>query len=134
MPSLPSLPTQWALMMNIDLTPKIGVDLTDVNEVFIYDHNGVKDANYQVYFPEQAPNFVPPPSILTRDPRNDFIASPEPGLTNQQLWDKYRVAIAGAVAPSKEIDGDNGEAALARGHALGIKGLVFPIVNAPLAQ
>src|SRR5690606_36829360 len=37
------------------------------------------------------------------------------------------IAIGGVVAPTQEFDGDNGEAAMARGLALGIHGLVFPI-------
>ena len=28
------------------------------------------------------------------------LGSPESGLTNQQNWDRYRIAIAGSVAPS----------------------------------
>lgn len=127
MPENLASPQQWAIIMNLDTSFASSVDLTAINEVYIYDYNGVPGANYRVYFPEQAPDYVMPNSVLTGNRSLDFIASPESGLTNKQAWDKYGVAIAGAVAPTREVDGDNGAKALARGTALGIRGLVFPI-------
>jgi hypothetical protein len=39
------------------------------------------------------------------------------GLTNQQAWNQYQIAIAGAVAPANATDGSG----------LGITGLIVPI-------
>jgi hypothetical protein len=43
------------------------------------------------------------------------VGSPQAGLTNQQLWDAYGIAVAGAVAPSSATTRN------------GIGGLVNPI-------
>lgn len=121
MPENLAQPDQYAVYMNFILTGNI----TRTNEVFLYDFNGVKGANYRVYYPQQAPNFVVPMTS------SSVIGSPQQGLTNAETWERYGVAVGGAVAPSREYDGDNGETALARGRALGIHGLVFPLEGEP---
>ncbi len=133
MPENTLQPQQFSIYMDYDTSVDRGSNLLAKNEVFVLQYNGVASQNYQVYYLEQAPNFVVPQSVLVNNPRFDFTASPEPGLTNLQLWQKYGVAIAGAVAPTREVDGDNGQAALARGLALGIRGLVFPLKSLPAA-
>jgi hypothetical protein len=50
-------------------------------------------ANKRLYYTQQAPTGVPFPSPISGLP------SAYVGLTNQQLWDQYGVALGGAVAP-----------------------------------
>ena len=94
-----------------------------LDEILVYDYNGVSGDDFQVFYLEQAPDFIVPQSA------NRFIGSPEAGLTNQQNWDTYGIAISGAVAPCATIDGDNCEAAAARATAKSIQGLVFPLTE-----
>ena len=69
-----------------------GANLIQKNEVHVYNYNGVQGDNFQVYYTQQAPDFIVPQST------NTMIASPEAGLTNQENWNKYGIAIAGSVA------------------------------------
>ena len=121
-------PAQYTLFLDYGPVFKTAANLMNKNEVYLFDFNGTKGANYRVFYPEQAPDFVVPKSVIDlSDRRKDFIASPEAGLTNRQAWDKYKIAIGGAVAPCREFDNDNCEAAWRRAKALGIHGLVFPL-------
>ncbi len=116
---------QYSIFLDFEISEGRRSNLLATNEVFVLRHNGISTSNYRVYYLEQAPNYIVPQSSTNGN--LELIGSPEPGLTNLELWRRYGVAIGGAVAPSREIDGDNGEAALGRGLALGIRGLVFPI-------
>jgi hypothetical protein len=49
--------------------------------------------NFRVYYKEQAPTFTIPQS------GPDLVGAPAPGLTNFDAWSRYKVAIAGSVAP-----------------------------------
>jgi hypothetical protein len=69
-------------------------NLTASDTVYVYDYNGVAGENYQVYYPEQAASFIVPQGT------GPLAGSPVAGLTNQQNWDQYGLAIAGAVAPA----------------------------------
>jgi hypothetical protein len=69
-------------------------NLIQLDQVFVYNYNGVSGDNFQVYYTQQAPGFVVPQS------GGGLVGSPEAGLTNQQNWTKYRIALAGAVLPS----------------------------------
>jgi PKD repeat protein len=85
------------------------------NTVYVYDYNQQPGVNFQVFFKEQAPDYIVPyEGDIPADPifgKDNVAASPEPGLTNQQAWEKYGIAIAGGVAPNTdattrpEIDG-----------------------------
>ena len=72
------------------------VNLTTLDQVFVYNYDGVAGDNFQVYYTEQAASYVMPQT----GSMNGLIASPVSGLTNQQNWTTYGIAIAGAVAPS----------------------------------
>jgi hypothetical protein len=61
--------------------------------VKVYDYNGTPGNNFQVYYKEQAPTFIMPQT------HRQLYASPEAGLTNQQNWNKYGIAIAGVITP-----------------------------------
>ena len=66
--------------------------------VNVYDYNGIRGNDFRVYYYEQRPDFVP----SATDDAIEFVGSPEAGLTNGQLWEKYGVAVAGAVLPCGE--------------------------------
>ena len=70
--------------------------LTQTDEVYVYDYNGIPGDDFQVYYRQQHPDFVVPQS----GSQERLAGSPENGLTNQQNWEKYGIAIAGRVAPS----------------------------------
>ncbi len=69
------------------------------DELVVYGYNGVAGDDFQIYYPEQSPDFIVPqssaPGVFPT-----IIGSPEAGLTNAQNWAKYGLAIAGAVLPS----------------------------------
>jgi hypothetical protein len=94
---------------------KAAVYAPPVSGVFVYDYNGVAGDNFQVFWKEQAANYVVPITITDEDGNNKVIGAPEAGLTNQQCWAQYGIAIAGAVAPATAKARD------------GIDGLVNPI-------
>ena len=63
------------------------------DEVIIYDFNNKPGDNFRVYYKEQAPTFTIPES------NPELVGAPAPGLTNLEAWARYRLAIAGSVAP-----------------------------------
>jgi len=73
------------------------------DQLFVYNYNGVQGDNFQVYYNEQRPDFIVPKTDGSYDNWPTSIGAPEAGLTNQQAWDKYKIAIAGAVAPSDAV-------------------------------
>jgi hypothetical protein len=98
--------------LNIETTNLIQADL-----VFVRNYNGVAGDNFQVFYPEQAANYVVPVSVVSQfDPTvHRIVGAPIAGLTNQECWAEYGIAIAGAVAPSTATTRN------------GINGLVNPI-------
>jgi hypothetical protein len=74
------------------------LNLTVRDEVYVYDNHGVVGDNFRLFYPEQAPAYVVPPTELNTDGTVHMAGAPVPGLTNQQTWSQYNVAIAGAVA------------------------------------
>jgi hypothetical protein len=77
------------------------------DQIFVYNYNGVAGDNFQVYYVQQAPNYVVPQTGQTSsNPARPVIGAPVAGLTNQQLWAQYGMAIAGGVAPDTQtMDG-----------------------------
>src|SRR5207248_9170248 len=75
-------------------------NLVQLDELFVYDYNGVVGDNFQTYYLEQAGSYVLPQSTYNSDGTKRLTASPQPGLTNEQAWALYHVAFAGAVAPT----------------------------------
>lgn len=69
-------------------------DLIQNDKVFVYNYNGMHGDDFRVYYYQQMPDFIVPRS------GPGLIASPVAGLTNQQAWDLYGIAVAGEVAPS----------------------------------
>ncbi len=87
-----------AITMDYETSLSLGtegpVNLIQTDQVFVYNYDGVNGDNFQVYWNQQAASFIVPQT----NGRN--IGSPASGLTNQQNWSTYGIAIAGAVAPS----------------------------------
>ncbi len=79
------------------------------DQVFVTNYNGVSGDNFQVFYTQQAANFVLPQTQGTKE-----IGSPVAGLTNAQAWAQYGIALAGEVAPSSATT------------MAGIDGLVLP--------
>lgn len=94
------------------------LDLMQLDEVYVYNYNGAKGDDFRVYYEEQAPDFIVPKS----KPDHGMVGAPEDGLTNRQCWEKYGLAIAGAVAPAGAI------------RRPGIHGLVVPIPKATVTD
>jgi len=90
-------------------------NLTQSDKVFVYDYNQVAGDNFQVYYTQQRADFIIPQTLLNADGSPKLSGAPVSGLTNQQAWDLYRLAIAGAVAPPTAITRQ------------GIQGLVNPL-------
>ncbi len=61
--------------------------------VSVVDYQQVSGQNFSVYYTQQAPSYVMPQSA------GELLGSPVAGLTNQQNWATYGIAIGGALAP-----------------------------------
>lgn len=99
----------------MELRPTLDDAILVPETTTISDFRGWSGIDLDVYYEEQAPGFVIP----------ETVGGPAAGLTNETAFATYGIAVGGRVAPTREIDGDDGEAALIRGRALGIEGLVF---------
>ncbi|MEX2186510.1 MAG: G8 domain-containing protein [Pirellulales bacterium] len=67
-------------------------DILSPDVVVVQNFNRVQGDDFRVYYLEQSPDFVPPAAPFGG-------GSPAPGMTNQQLWNQFGVALAGSVAP-----------------------------------
>jgi hypothetical protein len=86
--------------------------------VKVYGYNQVRGDDFQVFYREQAANFVVPQSDSAVLSGRAFgtIGSPQSGWTNLQNWNQYKIAVAGEVAPSTTT-------------RAGINGFVGPLAN-----
>jgi hypothetical protein len=91
------------------------MNLVQKDEVYVYNYNQVPGDNFRVYYLEQAADYVLPQSRYWPDGSKRVSGSPVAGLTNQEAWAAYGIALAGAVAPSTARTRD------------GITGLVNPM-------
>ena len=89
--------------------------VTQLDQVFVYNYDGVSGDNFQVFYTQQAADFIVPQTVLNSDGTFRTMGAPVAGLTNAQAWAQYDVAIAGAVAPADATTMNN------------IVGLVAPI-------
>jgi hypothetical protein len=85
-------------------------NLIQLDQVFVYNYNGITGDNFQVYYTQQSPSFVVPQTTNNSDGTIRQDGAPVAGLTNQQTWAQYGLAIAGALAPSTAttMDGIDG--------------------------
>jgi PKD repeat protein len=72
--------------------------------IFVYNFNGVAGANFQVYYTQQAPDYVVPMTGAQNPGDDPLIGAPVAGLTNQQLYAQYGLAIGGAIAPDTDTE------------------------------
>ena len=79
-----------AIAMTFKPGGQTNISLSD--SVLVQDFNRVPGDNFEVFYLEQAPDFVVPKSPGT-------LGGLEPGLTNRTNWERRRAAIAGRVAP-----------------------------------
>ena len=93
-------------------------NLTQRDEIFVFDYNQITGDNFRVYYEQQRPDFVVPQTIWYDETYATLVASPVAGLTNQQNWNVYGKAIAGGVAPCVST-------------RAGILGLVCPMTGTP---
>jgi hypothetical protein len=96
----------YASPVTIDMlyTPGPGVNLTQLDQIFVVNYNGVSGDNFQVYYQQQAADFVVPQTVLNSNGTPNEAGAPVAGLTNSQAWQEYGVAIAGAVAPATAVE------------------------------
>ena len=90
-------------------------NLIQNDSVFVYDYNGVAGDDFKVYFAEQMPSAILQQTIYWPDGTVHVLGSPVAGLTNQQAWDTYGIALGGELAP------------ITATRRQGIDGLVNPI-------
>jgi hypothetical protein len=83
---------QYTVAMHFQIDTR-NANIVQTDQVFVTNYNGVAGANYQVFYGEQAPNYVVPQSTT------GVVGAPTAGLTNLQTWATYGIAIAGAIAP-----------------------------------
>lgn len=77
-------------------------NLMQTDEIYAYDYNQVAGDNFRLYYIEQAPTYVVPQTIYNPDGSVRLNGAPVAGLTNQQTWDQYGIAIGGAVSPCQD--------------------------------
>ncbi len=65
------------------------------DQVLVHDYNGIPGNDFQLFYLEQAPDFMVPQT--TNNGRS--VGSPVAGLTNLENWNTYGIAIAGEIAP-----------------------------------
>lgn len=106
----PGAPTFTTIQAFYSTSTSGGVNYTQKDEILVYNYNGVAGDNFQVYYTEQRPDFiVPKTTYYGLDTDGDGLpnwidnqGSPEAGLTNAENWEKYGIAIAGAVSPTSD--------------------------------
>ncbi|RIK74239.1 MAG: hypothetical protein DCC67_16850 [Planctomycetota bacterium] len=77
-------------------------------DVLVYNYNGVAGDDFQVWMNDQRADYVMPTGNETVQ-RGERI-SPEAGLANEALWEKYRMTLAGKLLPkeARQRQGING--------------------------
>ena len=85
--------THYDVLMRFNPENGPNSNVVVADEVWIYDYNNTPGDNFRVYYKEQAPTYRVP------ETRPQIVGAPAPGLTNADSWSRYKVAIAGSVAP-----------------------------------
>jgi hypothetical protein len=87
--------TQYDIFLKSNFNPKER-DITRMFNPDVIRLGTVRYNGKQLYYPEQASNFVP----FKVGEAASYIPKELLGLTNQQMWDRYGLAIGGIVAPA----------------------------------
>jgi hypothetical protein len=90
----------WGYPAASELTSGETLGLTVPEKVYVYNYNRVAGDNFELFATQQAANFVVPQSIMNDDGTHKVLGAPVAGLTNQEAWAQYGIAIFGGVAPS----------------------------------
>jgi hypothetical protein len=108
-----AIPARLTIIQNVQFASAPGYTATNIymdympvsvgnymisDQVLVYAYDGVAGNNFQVFYNQQAPSFVPPTSTSNADGTPAVIGAPVAGLTNQQLWSQYGIALGGALA------------------------------------
>ena len=77
----------------LDYGPNVNAIVS--NRIIVTDYNRVTGQNFEVFWEQQAPSFtVPQTGSLF-----GLVGAPVGGLSNQQAWGQFGIAVSGAVAP-----------------------------------
>jgi hypothetical protein len=98
-PNVISLGQQAFIAMTADTIP-LWANLIAPEPVTVYNFNGVAGDNFNVYFTQQAANYVLPQTQYDANGNITMLGAPVAGLTNAEAWAQYGIAFGGAVAPS----------------------------------
>ena len=75
-------------------------NLDVLDQVLVYNYNGVAGDNFRLYYQSQAAGAVMPQTTYQASGATALDACPVAGLTNAQAWAQYGIATGGAVAPA----------------------------------
>ena len=73
---------------------------TPVAEEYAQDLLNFAGDNFQVFYRQQAANYILPQTTYYAPGVVQDLGCPEAGLTNAQAWQKYGIAFAGSIAPA----------------------------------
>ncbi len=103
-----------------------------LQRVYVQDYDQEPGKDFEVFFTEQGPNEIVLPPQRDAYLNNPLKTCPEQGITEQECWNRYGVALSGQVAPCVAQDGDpNCIAALNRAASLRVRGLTFDVSQTP---
>jgi hypothetical protein len=106
---------QLNIWMAYDYAGRANRDFIQSDKFYVYAFNGNTSDNFQVFYTAQVASFIVPQTGLDAVAGTDAVGSPVAGLTNQQNWNQFGIAIAGEIAPASATSRP------------GIVGLVNPI-------
>lgn len=92
-----------------------GVTYVVPADILVTSYNGGAGDDFQVHSPKQAPDYEMAFGDDPRGPSHYQRFSPFPGLSNQELWDRYLISAAGRLLPAGARE------------RMGIVGVVAPI-------
>ncbi|MEQ1878395.1 MAG: G8 domain-containing protein, partial [Bdellovibrionia bacterium] len=85
-------PPQVAILKQATTLPGSRGTFVSTDQLIVRGFNRNPAANFDVFYPEQAPSYVVPQTV------GGIIGSPVAGLTNAQNWSLYGIAFGGEVA------------------------------------
>jgi hypothetical protein len=95
-PEIARLSPSGLVVLGYSADPVRAVTLPD--DITFIDFQGVVGDNFRVFYTQQAPSYIVPQTIFNDDGTRKLIGAPVAGLTNQQAWAQYGVAVAGSIA------------------------------------
>ena len=80
----------------LDYGPNINAIVS--NRIIVTDYNRVTGQNFEVFWEQQAPDFTVPQTGSFFG----LVGAPVGGLSNQQAWAQFGIAVSGAVTPCRD--------------------------------